>query len=353
MEKRCVRVVSPSCAVESSNASRHTARLCRALALVALSAQLMIAPSSAFAQGLQFLGVTPPSQQQAGPFSGEAGRVLQSPSGGGRQPHEVLPTPPEGKVTLGVYAAYGADRKPISRGLVWRVFSAQPDPATGAFPLVAEKEDEAMPVLFLTPGKYIIHVSYGLASLAKEVTLGQVSQREAFELPAGGLRLQGDVEKVAINSDKLKFDIFEGSFLQGRTSSQPYYKGATAGEVLLLPEGIYHVVSSYGDANAVVRADVNVSPGKLTDATMHHRAAEVTLKLVKTRGGEMVPDTQWTIITPGGDTIQESIGAQPTVVLSEGSYTAIGRNNGVNYSLEFKVEPGQNQQLEVLMNRAG
>ncbi len=345
---RCARVVRPSGVVDTSNASRRPAGLYRALGIMLASAQLMVIPSASFAQTMQFLGVTPPSQQ-AGPFSGEAGRVLQSPSGNARQPHEVLPQPPEGKVALGVHAGYGAGSNPIARGLVWRVFSAQPDAATGAFPLVAEEAEEAMPVFFLTPGKYIVHVSYGLASLAKEMTLELVSQRETFTLPAGGLRLQADVEKTAINPQSVTFDIFEGSFLQGRASSQPYYKGAPAGEMLLLPEGIYHVVSTYGDANAVVRADVNVATGKLTDATMHHRAAEVTLKLVRTKGGEMVPDTQWTVITPGGDTIKESIGAQPTLVLSEGAYTAIGRNNGTNYSMEFKVEPGQNQKLDVLI----
>lgn len=263
------------------------------------------------------------------------------------EPHAVLPQAPPGKSALGLFAKFGSEGAPIPRNLVWRVFADQPE-ATGAFPLVAESA-EATPVFMLNPGGYIVHVTYGLASMAQRVQVGPVSRREAFALPAGGLRLGGDVENKPIAATKLTFDIFEGSFLQGRTSSQPYYRGASAGEVVLLPEGTYHVVSTYGDANAVMRADVNVVPGKLTDATMHHRAAEVTLKLVRQKGAEAQADTQWTVITPGGDTIKESIGAVPVFVLSEGDYTAIARNDGRNYSTDFKVEPGRNQEVEVLL----
>jgi hypothetical protein len=43
-----------------------------------------------------------------------------------------------------------------------------------------------------------------------------------------------------------------------------------AGLVLRLSDGKYHVVSRYGDVNAVVRADIEVEPGKLTEAVMRH-----------------------------------------------------------------------------------
>ncbi len=150
----------------------------------------------------------------------------------------------------------------------------------------------------------------------------------------------------------MSFDIYEGSFLQGRTSSQPLYRGALPNEVVLLPEGTYHVVSTYGDANAVVRADVTVQAGKLTDAMVHHRAAQITLKLVKEAGGEALADTQWSVITPGGDTIKESIGAFPTVVLTEGEYVAIARNDGRVVSRDFKVELGKDKDVEVLASGA-
>ncbi|MEW6255143.1 MAG: hypothetical protein AB1592_04240 [Pseudomonadota bacterium] len=305
-----------------------------------LCAAVLAAPP-AFAQGLQPLGVPPVPADSFGPPPGRAA------PGNAREPHAVLPQPPAGKVALGAYARFGADGAPITRGLSWRVFADTPE-ASGAFPLVAESTD-AFPVFFLNPGGYVVHASYGFASIAQRVVMGSTSRREAFPLPAGGLRLSADVVDKPIPAQKVTFDIFEGSFLQGRASSQPYYRGANAGEVVLLPEGTYHVVSAYGDANAVVRADVTVQPGKLTDATVHHRAAQVTLKLVKITGGEALADTQWTVTTPGGDTIKESIGAFPQFVLTEGDYVAFARNDGRTFSREFKVEAGQDQDIQVLL----
>ena len=40
--------------------------------------------------------------------------------------------------------------------------------------------------------------------------------------------------------------------------------GVKQGVILRLNSGIYHVVSTYGDANAHVRTDVTVEAGKLT-----------------------------------------------------------------------------------------
>ena len=63
--------------------------------------------------------------------------------------------------------------------------------------------------------------------------------------------------------------------LQGNSEGRLDHQcGAKAGEVIRLPEGTYHVVSTYGDSNAIQRADVKVETGKVTDATLHHRAAQ-------------------------------------------------------------------------------
>src|SRR5262249_35044365 len=79
---------------------------------------------------------------------------------------------------------------------------------------------------------------------------------------------------------------------------------------------------------------------KLTDATINHRAAIITLKLVNERGGEARADTQWSVLTPGGDVVKESIGAFPRVILAEGEYRAIARNDNRTYESEFRVVAG-------------
>ena len=120
------------------------------------------------------------------------------------------------------------------------------------------------------------------------------------------------------------------------------------GDVVLIPEGTYHIVSNYGDANATVRSDIRVQVGKLTDATVNHRAAIITLKLVNERGGEARANTQWSVLTPGGDVIKESIGAFPRVILAEGEYRAIARNENHSYEGEFKVVNGVDREVEVI-----
>ena len=59
-------------------------------------------------------------------------------------------------------------------------------------------------------------------------------------------------------------------------------------------------------------------------------------------------NTAWSVLTPGGDVIKESIGAFPRVILAEGEYRAIARNEGKVYEREFKVVTGVDGDVEVL-----
>ena len=138
-----------------------------------------------------------------------------------------------------------------------------------------------------------------------------------------------------------------GSQFEGE-DKRPIASGVATTDVLLLPEGTYHVVSNYGDSNATVRSDIRVQAGKLTDVVVNHRAAVITLKLVNERGGEALANTQWSVLTPGGDVVKEAIGAFPKVILAEGEYSVVARNEGKTYNGKFKVEPGVDREIEVL-----
>ena len=70
----------------------------------------------------------------------------------------------------------------------------------------------------------------------------------------------------------------------------------------------------------MVRSDIRVQAGKLTDVTVTHRAAAIMFKLVSRRGGEALANTDWAVLSPAGDTISESKGAFPRVILAEGEY---------------------------------
>jgi hypothetical protein len=260
----------------------------------------------------------------------------------------VIPAQPPGaaqQVALTLIARYGRDMPAqITGGLLWRVFPARPD-STGAFRVLKEDKN-ASPVLTLPAGDYVVHVSFGLASAAKNLHLKEAT-REVFELPAGGIKLEGRVGDVRIPSAQITFDVFKGSqFEPGDKAALA--QGVLTGDVVVVPEGNYHIVSNYGDTNAVVRSDIRVQTGKLTDVTVNHRAALITLKLVSDRGGDPIANTSWSIITPGGDVIKESTGAFPRIVLAEGDYRAIARNEGRTYERNFKVVTGVDGEVEVL-----
>src|SRR3954465_684108 len=171
--------------------------------------------------------------------------------------------------------------------------------------------------------------------------------RESLLLPAGGLRIEGRVGTSRIPQNQISFAIYKGSqFESGERAS--LVPNVAAGDVVLLPEGTYYIISNYGDANSVVRSDIRVQAGKLTDVTITHRAAVITLKLVSDKGGEALANTAWSVLTPGGDVIKESIGAFPRVVLSEGEYRAIAKNEGKVFERGFNVVNGVDGEVEVV-----
>jgi hypothetical protein len=250
-----------------------------------------------------------------------------------------------GQAVLSLTARYGKDLPVINNGLVWRVFSDRPD-ETGTFKLIRE-ERGATPNIVLPPGSYVVHVALGLVSAVRAVTLKSETDRESFLLPAGGLRIEGRVGSSKIPQNQISFAIYKGSqFELGERAS--LVPNVAAGDVALLPEGTYYIVSNYGDANSVVRSDIRVQAGKLTDVIITHRAAVITLKLVSDKGGEALANTAWSVITPGGDVIKESIGAFPRVVLSEGEYRAIAKNEGKVYERAFNVVNGVDGEVEVV-----
>jgi hypothetical protein len=257
----------------------------------------------------------------------------------------VPPVPAGGHVALALAARYGQNAPAINGGLIWRIYAAKPDD-TGVFRLV--KEDHgATPTLMLPPGNYVVHASLGLASAAKAVALRSDAVHEIFDIPAGGIRLGGKVGDVRIPVGQISFEIHTGS--QFDTSDRrSIAQNVLTGDVVLLPEGTYYIVSNYGDGNSVVRSDVHVEAGKLTDIVVTHRAAVITLKLVNNPGGEALANTQWTVLTPGGDVIKESIGAFPRLVLAEGDYHVIARNEGKTYQRDVKVITGVDGEVEVL-----
>jgi hypothetical protein len=240
----------------------------------------------------------------------------------------------------------GAD---ITRGIVWRVF--KPEPAGEKLPIVASAHGGTA-VFQLEPGSYLVHASYGRAGATKRITVGKEAKRENLVLDAGGLKLDAVLSGgVRIPPKKLRFSIYEGT-AEANGDRALIIPDVEPNSVVRLNAGVYHVVSTYGAVNAVIRSDIRVEAGKLTEATVEHHAAEITMKLVREAGGEAIADTSWSLLNESGDPIKESVGAFASMVLAEGDYTIIAKNRDRIYQKDFTVVGGQNQEIEVLATEA-
>jgi hypothetical protein len=285
------------------------------------------------------------------------------------------PTSESAQATLNLSAVLGGGGAPVAGGLRWRVFGAQADP-DGSHPLIVESR-LAEPTLTMPPGDYLVHVAFGLASAAKRVTLGAEVRSERLTLSAGALRIEGTLADAPIDPSKLSLAIYVP---QNRNPlGELVYAKGKAGDIIGLPEGSYHIVSTYLDtvgahsgvsaanagksatlappaavpSNSIVNADIKVISGKRIDVTIRHRCATLTLKLVNKPGAEALANTTFTVLTPGGDVIRELVGAFPSLVLAEGEYVVIARHDSKVYQSTFQVQTGMDRDVEVVAEESG
>lgn len=232
----------------------------------------------------------------------------------------------------------------IPEGLVWRVFDTRTD-TSGELALAAKSED-ATARLELVPGEYVVHVAYGRAQASDTLKVTEGDNSKSIILDAGAMRLNAAVTgDVSIPINLLRFDVFTAG---NEGDRMLVAQNLSANDIVTLNAGTYHVVSYFGDINAVVRADLRVEPGQMTEATLYHRAAQVTFKLVTETGGEAIADVEWTVKTAGGATVYSNIGAFPATVLAEGDYLVLAKRGETVYSREFEVRPGPGREIEVL-----
>jgi len=286
------------------------------------------------------------------------------------------PATESAQATLSLSAVLNGGGAPLTGGVRWRVFAAAADP-DGSHPLIVESS-LAQPTLTVPAGEYVVHIAFGLASAAKRLTLGAEVRSERLTLSAGALRIEGTLADAPIDPSKLSLAIYVP---QNRNPlGKLVYAKGKAGDTIGLPEGSYHIVSTYLDtvgarsgvnlaantgksavlpppaaipSNSIVNADIKVVSGKLIDVTIRHRCATITLKLVNKAGAEALANTTFTVLTPGGDVIRELVGAFPSLVLAEGAYVVIARHDAKIYQSTFQVQTGIDRDVEVVAQETG
>ena len=312
--------------------------------------------------GLGFAGVAAPALAQQG-----------APARAPSRPDSIAPlfaprslqTPPTlaDSAKLKLTASFGSNTGGrVQSGVTWRVFQERAEP-DGSHALIATSADPELS-LDLPNGDYIVHAAYGLAGATRRISINGQDITDRVALNAGGLKVTGMLGDAVIAPNRLSVKVYVPD--RGNAEAKLIASDVHAGELLRLPEGTYHVVSTYLDTptvgtasnttgvgnatNSIIDADVRVQAGKLTEATLRHRAAVMTLKLVNTSGGEALANTSFTVLTPGGDVIREMIGAFPSLPLAEGEYVVIARRDGKTHQATFTVQSARDRDVEVLAN---
>jgi hypothetical protein len=321
---------------------------------------------------------TPASDSAPAPASqsapAPASQPAPAPTGESAPAPASQPQPAQATVSLS--AVLNGAAAPLAGGLRWRIFAAEPDP-DGSHPLIVESS-LAQPTLTIPAGDYVVHVAFGLASAAKRVTLAAEVRSERLALSAGALKIEGTLADAPIDPSKLSLAIYVP---QNRNPlGKLVYAKGKAGDIIGLPEGSYHIVSTYLDtvgarsgvnaaansgksavvappaaipSNSIANADIRVTSGKRIDVTIRHRCATMTLKLVNKPGAEALANTTFTVLTPGGDVIRELVGAFPSLVLAEGEYVVIARHDSKVYQSTFQVQTGMDRDVEIVAEESG
>ncbi|MGV3553228.1 hypothetical protein [Rhizobium sp.] len=261
---------------------------------------------------------------------------------------ELPKEPARRSKTVRLEAKLAQGGQPMKYGLSWRIFSPIPGP-DGKLPMLASSEGGSTS-FDLDPGDYFVHVAFGRAGATKKVKISALQEpaMQTLVLDAGGMILNAvSGSDVPIPPDQLSFAIYSNEVKENGERGL-IMDDVKPNEVVRLNAGTYHVVSDYGKVNATIRADIKIEAGRLIQAVIQHRAARITLKLVSQTGGEAIADTAWSILTASGDSVAESVGAFPVVVLAEGNYTAVARHKNNIYQRDFQVTSGRNQDVEVL-----
>ena len=271
-----------------------------------------------------------------------------------------------GTASLRLVATLGAGGPPLEAGVKWRIFRAGAEP-DGSRPQVVETA-LARPMATLPSGDYVVHVSFGLASAMTSFALSNGDARMlTVPIAAGALRIAAKRNNIALDPNCVTLAIYVPE--RNNAQANLVYSKARPGDIVGVPEGAYHIVSTYLDtvgvgslgaaktangatapspSNSVATADVRVAAGKIVDVTMLHRFATVTIKLVNKTGGEALANTTFTVLTPGGDIIRDLIGAFPSLVLAEGDYVVIARHESKTYQAIFPVKSGLDRDVEII-----
>lgn len=249
------------------------------------------------------------------------------------------------KQNLFLKAVFSKSDLIIEKGVIWRIFGSFLDEKNHLPLLKFQKGGKAE--FYLEPGTYFVYASFGRLTAQKRIHIKENQQyNEIFQFKAGALSLNAQLTEGQIDLSQVTFSIYADNTEDEKASLLSNIK---PNEIVRLPEGIYHILSKYGSVNALKREDIQIKTHQLTQATIKHTAAKITLRLVRQKKGEALADTSWAINDRSGDPIWESVGAYATIILEEGNYSVIAKNKDSLYQKNITVASGKDQNIDILV----
>ena len=153
------------------------------------------------------------------------------------------PGAPAERSTVQLSAVFAGEQRPVPSGLIWRLYEEKLD---GSQPTLVEKSTAPTPSFSLRPGNYIVHAAYGFAGSSRSASRCRAaSWSSASPSAPAPSRWAGPSARRRSPPNRLAFSVYVpiGSNSEGRL----VVGNVRGGEVIRLPEGTYHVVSTYGE----------------------------------------------------------------------------------------------------------
>ena len=267
------------------------------------------------------------------------------------KPHILLinKDAPKGSEGLALVAKLASDSPPLTTNIKWEIYNFIKSSDGNRAQIVTS--DVARPMLPLAPGKYIVRAVFGVSSTAKVIEISETQMTSAtFILNTGGIRVKPLLIAGEPPAGKVPRQwIYLASTPQGQASSQLVATADDPEQIHQLNAGTYELISKFGTVNAIVKTNVTVSPGLLTDVEVSHKAGIVQFKLFKKwRGGEELNDVMWKLFDEEGMEVASNITANSGEIIAPGRYKVAAHYNSKIYTRMFRIKPGRKKLVQVV-----
>ncbi len=255
----------------------------------------------------------------------------------------------KGSEGLELVARLASNSPPLSANIKWEIYNFTKSSDGNRAQILTS--DVARPNLPLAPGKYIVRAVFGVSSTAKVIEISPAQITDAtFVLNTGGIRVKPVLIAGTPPAGKGPRQwIYLASTPQNPNLPRFITRADDPDQIHQLNAGTYELVSKFGTANAIIKTNVTVSPGLLTEVEISHKAGIVRFKLFKKqRGGLELKDVVWKLFDDEDNEVASNLAADTGEIIAPGRYKVSAKYNGKTYTKMFNIKPGRTKLVQVV-----